>query len=36
MWETGTYRDARGDGIVQVPVDVPNQTDANFALSFYN
>ena len=26
VWQTGTYRDVRGDGIVQVPVDVPNQT----------
>jgi len=30
---TGDYRDARGDGTVQVPPDVPNQADANFVLS---
>lgn len=30
---TGIYRNARGDGTVQVPVDVPNQTDANFTLN---
>ena len=30
---TGIYRDARGDGTVQVPVNVPNQTDANFVLN---
>jgi hypothetical protein len=30
---TGTYRNARGDGTVQVPVDVPNQADANFVLN---
>lgn len=30
---TGMYRNARGDGTVQVPVDVPNQTDANFVLN---
>ncbi|GAC1639186.1 MAG: hypothetical protein NVS4B6_09580 [Mycobacterium sp.] len=30
---TGIYRGARGDGTVQVPVDVPNQTDANFVLN---
>lgn len=30
---TGIYRNARGDGTVQVPVDVPNQTDANFVLN---
>lgn len=29
---TGIYRTARGDGTIQVPVDVPNQTDANFVL----
>lgn len=29
---TGLYRGARGEGTVQVPVDVPNQTDANFVL----
>jgi hypothetical protein len=30
---TGIYRNACGDGTVQVPVDVPNQTDANFVLN---
>ena len=30
---TGIYRNARGDGTVQVPVNVPNQTDANFVLN---
>jgi hypothetical protein len=30
---TGIYHNARGDGTVQVPVDVPNQTDANFVLN---
>jgi hypothetical protein len=30
---TGEYRDARGDGTVQVPPDVPNQADANFVLT---
>jgi hypothetical protein len=30
---TGDYRDARGDGTVQVPPDVPNQADANFVLN---
>jgi hypothetical protein len=30
---TGTYRNARGDGTVEVPVNVPNQTDANFVLN---
>ena len=30
---TGTYRNARGDGTVQVPTNVPNQTDANFVLN---
>jgi hypothetical protein len=29
---TGMYRNARGDGTIQVPVDVPDQTDANFVL----
>lgn len=29
---TGVYRNARGDGTIQVPVDVPDQTDANFVL----
>jgi hypothetical protein len=27
------YRNARGDGTVQVPVNVPNQTHANFVLN---
>jgi hypothetical protein len=30
---TGIYANARGDGTVQVPPDVPNQTDANFVLN---
>ncbi|HEX5142369.1 MAG TPA: hypothetical protein VFW21_00725 [Mycobacterium sp.] len=30
---TGIYRNARGDGTVQVPPDVPNQTDANFVIN---
>ena len=30
---TGDYRDARGDGTVQIPPDVPNQTDANFVFN---
>jgi hypothetical protein len=30
---TGIYSNARGDGTIQVPVDVPNQTDANFVLN---
>jgi hypothetical protein len=30
---TGIYHNAHGDGTVQVPVDVPNQTDANFVLN---
>jgi len=29
---TGIYRNAHGSSIVDVPVDVPNQTDANFVL----
>lgn len=29
---TGVYRNARGVGSIQVPVDVPDQTDANFVL----
>lgn len=28
----GIYRNARADGTIQVPPDVPNQTDANFVL----
>jgi hypothetical protein len=30
---TGIYQNARGDGTIQVPPDVPNQTDANFVLN---
>ena len=30
---TGTYSNARGDATVQVPPEVPNQTDANFVLN---
>ena len=30
---TGIYRNARGDGTVEVPVNVPNQTDAKFVLN---
>jgi hypothetical protein len=30
---TGMYQNARGNGTVQVPADVPNQTDANFVLN---
>jgi hypothetical protein len=30
---TGIYHNARGDGTAQVPVDVPNQTDANFVMN---
>jgi hypothetical protein len=30
---TGIYQNARGTGTVQVPPDVPNQTDANFVLN---
>jgi hypothetical protein len=30
---TGIYSSARGDGTVQVPPEVPNQTDANFVLN---
>jgi hypothetical protein len=30
---TGDYRDARGEGTVQVPVDVPNYADVNFVLT---
>ncbi len=29
---TGLYRNARGEGTIQVPQDVPNLTDANFVL----
>jgi hypothetical protein len=29
----GIYRNARGDGTMQVPPEVPNQTDANFVLN---
>lgn len=30
---SGKYSKARGDGTVQVPPEVPNQTDANFVLN---
>jgi hypothetical protein len=30
---TGIYQNARGDGTVQVPPDVPNQADANIVLN---
>jgi hypothetical protein len=30
---TGICSNARGDDTIQVPVDVPNQTDANFVLN---
>jgi hypothetical protein len=30
---TGIYSNARGDGTVQVPPDVPNETDANYVLN---
>jgi hypothetical protein len=30
---TGIYQNARGTGTVQIPHDVPNETDANFMLS---
>ncbi|AEV75797.1 hypothetical protein MycrhN_5322 [Mycolicibacterium rhodesiae NBB3] len=30
---TGIYQNAHGTGTVQVPPDVPNQTDANFVLN---
>ena len=30
---TGIYQNARGTGSIQVPPDVPNQTDANFVLN---
>jgi hypothetical protein len=30
---TGIYNNARGDGTVQVPLDVPDRTDANFVLN---
>ena len=30
---TGIYSNSRGDGTIQAPVDVPNQTDANFVLN---
>jgi hypothetical protein len=29
----GIYRYARGDATIQVPPDVPNETDANFVLN---
>jgi hypothetical protein len=30
---TGIYQNARGNGTIQVPPDVPNQTDANIVLN---
>jgi Allene oxide cyclase barrel like domain len=30
---SGIYSNARGDGTIQVPIDVPNETDANFVLN---
>lgn len=30
---TGIYRNARGDGSVQLPIDVPGKTDANFVIN---
>ena len=30
---TGMYQNAKGTGTLQVPPDVPNQTDANFVLN---
>lgn len=30
---TGIYRNARGDGSVQLPIDVPSRTDANFVIN---
>jgi len=30
---TGIYQNARGTGTVQIPHDVPNETDANFVLN---
>ena len=33
---TGIYQNARGNGTVQVPPDVPNETDANFVLNIVN
>jgi hypothetical protein len=30
---TGIYRNVRGDGTVQLPVDVPNKIDANFVIN---
>jgi hypothetical protein len=29
----GIYRNARADGTIQVPPDVPNRTDANYVLN---
>ena len=29
---TGVYRTARGEGTVQIPLDVPDQADASFVL----
>jgi|SRR6185312_1007733 len=33
---TGIYQNARGNGTIQVPPDVPNETDANFVLNVVN
>ena len=30
---TGIYQNAHGSGTIQIPPDVPNQTDANFVLN---
>ncbi len=30
---TGIYQNARGTGTVQIPPEVPNETDANFVLN---
>ena len=30
---TGIYSTARGDGTVQIPPDVPNETDANYVFN---
>ena len=30
---TGIYRNARGDGTIQIVPNVPNDTDANFVLN---
>jgi hypothetical protein len=33
---TGIYRNARGEGTIQVPPNVPNQADSNFVLNVAN